>query len=191
MNTRVLPPLIALASLMLVVSLTLAAVLLTGGTGDNGPPDVAAADATPVIATPTRTAVPTSTIAPTLVPSIPFALQERVNALPQKLRDETTYAYATGTLTLDQLEQIVTNYENRNPSVRVGSVLGIEGNVLSFEVFTTGEPATVTTGEQTLIRRGDAEIELDELRTSELVMVVSTAEGTVALTIEAFGVAAP
>jgi hypothetical protein len=176
---------------MLVVSLVLAAVLLTGGEGDSAASEVAGAAGSPVTATPISTVEPTSTPLPTPVPSIPFALQERVNALPEKLRNETTYAYATGTLTLDQLEQIVSNYENRNPSVRVGSVLSIDGNTLSFEVFTTGELAAVVTGEQTLIRRGDAAIALDELRPEELVMVVSTAEGRVALTIEAFGVAAP
>jgi hypothetical protein len=174
---------------MLVVSLVLAAVLLTSGEGEA--PEAAAADVTPLVATPTSTPPPTATPEPTPAPAIPFELQERLNGLPEKLRNQTLYAYATGTLTLDQLQQIATDYENRNSSVRVGSVLGIEGAVLRFEVFTTGETAAVMTGEQTLIRRGDEEIALEDLRADELVMVVSTAEGTIALTIEAFGVAAP
>ena len=173
---------------MLVVSLVLAAVLLAGsGNGDGGEPGAAVAETAAL----TTATLPTATPEPAPLPPIPFDLQERLNALPEKLRNETQYAYSTGTLSLDQLARIATDYENRNPSVRVGSVLTISEGLLRFEVFTTGEQAEVATGEQTLIRRGDVDIALEDLLPEELIMVVSTNEGAIALTIEAFGVAAP
>ncbi len=179
---------------MLVVSLALVAVLLSGnGDSDADTPRAAVATATPVtlVATATNTPEPTATIEPTAVPELPFDLQERVQALPEKLRNETLFAYSTGTLSQEQLAQIVTDYENRNPSVRVGSVLSVTDNVLRFEVFTTGEQVEVATIDQTLIQRGDTQIALEDLTPEELVMVVSTDEGATALTIDAFGVQAP
>jgi hypothetical protein len=177
---------------MLVVSLALAAVLLAGSGGsDDGSTDIAASERTPLVATATRTPAPTTTPAPTPLPPLAFELQERLNALPEKLQNETLHAYVTGTLTIEQLEQIVTQYENRNPAVRVGTVLGVAEGVLRFEVFTTGEQAEVASGEHTLIRRAGEDIALADLQPGELVMVVSTDGGAIAVTIEAFGVAAP
>ena len=179
---------------MLVVSLALVAVLIaSSGGSDADSPGASVAEATPapVLATATNTPVPTQTPVPTRVAAVPFELQKRLDALPEKLRNETLFAYSTGRLSLEQLEQIATDFENRNPSVRVGSVVGVEDALLRFEVFTTGEEVEVATGEQTLIRRGDEDIALEDLMADELVMVVSTDEGVTALTIEAFGVAAP
>ena len=174
---------------MFVVSLVLVVVLLAGSDADS--PDAAVSDTTPVVATPTSTPPPTLTPEPTPLPPLPSDLQERLNALPAKLRNETLNAYSTGTLSLEQLAQIVTDYENRNPSVRVGSVVRTSDGALRFEVFTTGEQVDVATGEQTLIRRGGEHIALADLMPDELVMVVSTDEGATAVTIEAFGVVAP
>jgi len=179
---------------MFVVSLALAAVLVaSGGGSDAGPPVAAAGESTgtPFVATPSSTPEPSATPEPTPLPAIPVQLQRRLNALPEKLRNETLLAYATGSLRLEQVELIVAFYENRNPNVRVGSVLGASDGVLRFEVFTTGELAEIATGEQTLIRRAGADIGLEDLLPEELVMVVSTDEGALALTIEAFGVSAP
>lgn len=177
---------------MLVVSLALAAVLVASGAGDDRDP-VAVAEETeaPVVATATNPLAPTETPVPTPVPPVPLELQQRLDALPEKLRNETLFAYAGGRLSLDQLEQIATDYENRNPAVRVGTVIEVDGAALRFEVFTTGEEAEVATGEQTLIQRDEEDIALEDLMAGELVMVVSTEDGTTALTIEAFGVAAP
>ena len=118
-------------------------------------------------------------------------MRERLDGLPEKLRQETLQAFQAGSLGLEQVEFIVTQYENRNPSVRVGSVVGVYGGVLRFEVFTTGEQVEVITGNQTLVRRGDQDIPLEDLREGELVMVVSAEGGALALTIEALGVSAP
>jgi hypothetical protein len=171
---------------MLVVSLALAAVLIAGGSGgDAGNGDAAAARETP-----DSSSTP-ATVSSGSIPPLPIALLDRVNDLPNRLREQTFQAYSTGALSQTQLEQIVTDFEDRNPSVRVGSVLTTEAGRLSFEVFTTGEEVEVTTGEQTLVRRADQTIALEDLRTDELIMVVTAGGSTIALTIEAFGVAAP
>ncbi len=179
---------------MLVVSLVLAVILLTAG-GDDDPdsPDAVLASPMPLVATATTAPVPSATPPPipTPPPPLPFELQQRVDALPERLRGQTIAAFASGTLSLEQLTQIVTDYENRNPAVRVGTVLSVEAGTLSFEVFTTGEQVEVATVEQTLVRRAGEDIALADLQPAELVMVVSTDEGATALTIEAFGVAAP
>lgn len=177
---------------MLVVSLALVAVLVASGDDDTeGDTLSARASATTTPPEATATSVPAETPSPTPIPPVPVELQQRIDALPEKLRNETLSAYSNGRLSLEQLEQIATDYEHRNPAVRVGTVIAVEDAVLRFEVFTTGEQAEVATDEQTLIRRGDQEIGLEDLASGELVMVVSTDDGAKALTIEAFGVAAP
>ena len=175
---------------MLAVSLALAAVLFAGESGDDpAPPGPDAGARLPADPGATPTSTPASP-GPTAVPAVPPELGARLEALPEKLRDETLLAYSRGTLGLPDLEQIVTQYENRNPSLRVGSVLGVTDGTLRLEVFTTGEQVEVTTSEQTLVRRGDTDIALEDLRVEELVMVESADGGNVALTIEALGVSA-
>jgi hypothetical protein len=176
---------------MLVVSIALAAVLAAGGDGNDSPAVTTATSEPLPTSTGVAALVPTVALDPTPVPPIPSDLQARLDTLPQKLRDETTRAYAAGRLTLDQLGQVVTSYENRNPNLRVGSVISAADNTLRFQVFITGEEAEVQTFDQTLIVRGDQTLKLEDLRPSELVMVVTADGGTAALTIEAFGVAAP
>jgi hypothetical protein len=179
---------------MLVVSLALAAVLVAGSeSGDAGPPppaDVPPAG-TSLAAVPSNTPVTTATTEPTVAPAIPAELQGRIDTLPAKLRQEALLAYAAGALTLEQLALIVRQYENRNPNVRVGSVLGVSDGVLRFEVFTTGEPVQIAADGRTLVQRAGRDIGLEELQPGELVMVVSTDDGALAVTIDAFGVSAP
>jgi hypothetical protein len=176
---------------MLVVSLSLAAVLLArGGSGDASVQGAASGTAAPA----SPGAVPAATQAPSLqapVAPIPLDLKRRLDALPEKLRQETLGAYAAEGIGLAQIEVIVTQHENRNPNVRVGSVLAVSEHVLRFEVFTTGEDIEITTGPETLVRRGDRDIALEDLLAGELVMVVTTDDGRLALAIEALGVSAP
>jgi hypothetical protein len=180
---------------MLVISLALGAVLIASGGGSDADAPHAAAGPTntpvTIVATATNPPEPTATAQPTPVSALPFELQERLQALPEKLRNETLFAFSTGTLSQAQLTQIVSDYENRNPSVRVGSVLAVSDDLLAFEVFVTGERVEVETVDQTLIQRGEVTIALEDLMVEELVMVVSTDEGATALTIDAFGVVAP
>lgn len=179
---------------MLVISLALVAVLVASNRDD----DAAASHATALTATPeTPPSAPTDTTTPDDAspdPSgsgLPPELQVRVDALPQKLRDEALAAYEAGSLALPELEQLLADYENRNPAVRVGSVLGAEDGQLRFEIYTTGEQVGVAILPETEIRRAETPIAFEDLMLDELVMVVSTEDGSTALSIEAFGVIAP
>lgn len=181
------------ALLAFVISVSLVAVLLADGDseGTSGSPiAVASQPPTPQV-TPEATPVATSSPEPTATPALPGDLPARVNALPDKLRDQALQAYMSGRFSLEQLEQVVTDYENRNPNLRVGSVVSVTDNVLRFEVFTTGEQVEVTTVEGTLIMREGQALALQDLQPTELVMVVSADGGITAQTIEAFGVASP
>ncbi len=176
---------------MLVVSLALVLVLASGG--DDNKSAIAAATPTRVtiVATPTRIPAPTATVQPTAVPTLTADVLARVQALPEKLRGDTLAAYASGELSVEQLQEILLDYENRNPAVRVGTVLGVSEANLRFEVFTTGDQVEVATNNKTQIRRGASKIGLSALTPGELVMVVSSDDGSTALTIDALGVQAP
>jgi hypothetical protein len=118
-------------------------------------------------------------------------LQSRLETLPAKLQEEALLAHAAGALGLEQLDLIVTQYEKRNPNLRVGAVLGVADEALRFEVFTTGEQVEISTDARTLIQRAGVDISLADLEPSELVMVISTDDGQRAVSIDAFGVSAP
>jgi hypothetical protein len=152
------------------------------------------ATATPAPAASPGTAVATDTPAPAVTAESTAAiaddLRARLEALPSKLRDEALSGYAAGDVSLEQLDLIARLYEERNPDLRVGSVLSVSGDRLRFEVYTTGEAVEVILSEETAVRRGGDSIAPEDLQPGELVMVLTPEAGVVAR-VEAFGVAVP
>jgi hypothetical protein len=184
-GSKILAPLIAVAAVMVVASASLAAVLLTGD-GDSDAPDTGAVAATSTI-------TPTSTPAPTQPAGIviPEALRARFEALPEKLRNETLDQLKKGLLRIEQLEQVLQAYEQRNASVRVGSILEVDADSLRIEVYTTGEDVEVGITPETAITRNAVTIKPADLRKDEMVMVISRDNGVTAFGIEALGVQRP
>lgn len=177
---------------MLVVSLALAAVLIARN--DDGGSTRALAGVgtqTPVLRAASNTLATSPTPKPTATPGLSADLKNRLQALPDKLRNQTLLAYDSGDLSQAQVKQIIVDYEERSPNLRVGSVLGVSDGKLRLSEFTTGQELDIATTDQTQIRRGDTQITLADLTPDELVMVVSTDNGATAQTIDAFGVAAP
>ncbi len=186
-NSKLLAPLIAIAAIMVVASASLAAVLISGdGADDTGSPNIAAQIATPTVA-PALTVVPT----PPLGIGIPDALRARFEALPEKLRNETLDQLDKGLLRIQQLEQVIRAFEQRNASIRVGSVVEADADSLRLEVYTTGEAVEIAINADTVITRGTTPIKPADLRPDEMVMVISRDNGTTAFGIEALGVQRP
>jgi hypothetical protein len=187
MSSKLLAPLIAVAAVMLVASIALGAVLLS----DEDETDNGTANDVAVVASPT--VAPSSTPAPT-APSglvIPDALRARFDALPEKLRNETLDQLNNGLLRVQQLEQVIRAFEQRNASIRVGTVVEADANSLRLEVYTTGEDVEVGITADTVITRGTTPIKPADLRKDEMVMVISRDNGATAFGIEALGVQAP
>lgn len=189
-KSRLLPPLIALAALMLVVSGTLAAVLLSDGEADEvaESPQVVASTAT---STPEAAATAPPTETPAAAILVPERLRARFEALPDRLRSQAMQQLEDGLIIPEQLEEIIAAYENRNNGVRVGSVLDTEAGSLRIEVYTTGERVSIAVNNETVIRRAQQDVPLASLQEDELVMVISMDEGVTAFSIDAFGVEAP
>ena len=187
MGSKLLAPLIAVAALMLVASVALGAVLLS----DNGDSNDRSKTNSAVLAT--ATVLPTSTPAPTAQSGvvIPDALRARFDALPVKLRNETLDQLNKGLLSIQQLEQVIRAYEQRNSSIRVGSVVEADADSLRLEVYTTGEDVEVGITADTVITRGTNSIKPADLRKDEMVMVISRDNGVTAFGIEALGIQTP
>ena len=185
MSSKLLSPLIAVAAVMLVASVALGAVLLSDDS-DEDPRDSAA-----VVAT--ATVVPTPTPAPTAPTGvvIPEAFRARFDALPEKLRNETLDQLDKRLLRIQQLEQVIRAFEQRNASIRVGTVVEADADSLRLEVYTTGEDVEVGITTDTVITRGTSPIKPADLRKDEMVMVISRDNGATAFGIEALGVQAP
>jgi len=187
-GSKILAPLIAIAAIMVVASASLAAVLMSGDGDDDGGSSNNAA----VIATPTSkpTALPaTPTVQSGIV--IPEALRARFESLPEKLRTEILDQLDKGLLRVQQLEQVIRGYEQRNTGVRVGSVVEADADSLRLEVYTTGEDVEVAITADTVITRGPTRITPADLRNDEMVMVISRDNGATAFGIEALGVQRP
>lgn len=187
MSSKLLAPLIAVAAVMLVASIALGAVLLSDdGDSNNEPVDNAAIVASP-------TAAPTSTPAPTAPAGviIPDTLRARFDALPEKLRTETLDQLDKGLLRIQQLEQVIRAFEQRNASIRVGTVVEADADSLRLEVYTTGEDVEVGITADTVITRGTTPIKPADLRKDEMVMVISRDNGATAFGIEALGIQSP
>jgi hypothetical protein len=187
MGSKFLAPLIAVAAVMLVASVALGAVLLSDNGDDNAAPRNDAA----VVATPT--VAPTFSPAPTAQSGIviPEALRARFDALPEKLRNETLDQLDKGLLRIQQLEQVIRAFEQRNASIRVGTVVDADADSLRLEVYTTGEDVEVGITTETVITRGTNPIKPADLRKDEMVMVISRDNGATAFGIEALGIQSP
>ena len=186
-GSKILAPLIAIAAIMVVASASLAAVLMSGDGDDGGSSNNAAVIATPTVA---PTAVP-ATPTPLSGNAIPEALRARFDTLPEKLRTEILDQLDKGLLRVQQLEQVIRGYEQRNTGVRVGSVVEADADSLRLEVYTTGEDVQVAINADTVITRGPTRITAADLRKDEMVMVISRDNGATAFGIEALGVQAP
>jgi hypothetical protein len=184
--SKLVPPLIAVAALLLVISGALAAVVLSDGDSSDTP-TLTLANASP---TPEAAVSPEST--GTAISSlVPPQLRERFDALPEKLREQARAQLESGQLKPDQLVQLIESYENRNSGVRVGTVLDATGASVRIEVYATGERVQVLVDSKTVVRRADKDIDADDLQKEELVMVLSMDGGTTAFAIQAFGLGAP
>ena len=187
-GSKILAPLIAIAAVMLVASVSLAAVLISG----DGDDDAGSSSKAAVVATPTAepTAVPATPTAQSGT-VVPEALRARFDALPEKLRSEILDQLDKGLLRVQQLDQVIRGYEQRNAGVRVGSVVEADADSLRLEVYTTGEDVEVAINADTVITRGPTRITAADLRNDEMVMVISRDNGATAFGIEALGVQRP
>jgi hypothetical protein len=188
-GSRILSPLIAIAVLLVVVSGALAAVLISGGDSKGPAPESGRAIAT---ATPVQgTATAAATATPSVADPIPAEFRARFDALPRKLKDDILKQLDQGLLRSGQLDQVIQAYEQRNSSVRVGSVVEVDADSVHIIVFTTGEDVEVALSPETAITRGNTPIQAADLRKDELVMVLSRDDGKTAFGIQALGVEAP
>jgi hypothetical protein len=179
---KLIPPLLGVAALLLAAGVALAIVLVASGGGDSP-------EATPVVllatTVPTPSPQPTATATPGI--EVPPALRTRLEALPDKLRSEVQDLLRSGRITLPQLQQLLDDYENRNPNVLIGRVVESTPASLTLEVYATGEDVKVAVTADTVIRSTSG----NALHANELVMVVMTDDGKTATRITGFGVTAP
>jgi len=134
----------------------------------------------------------TLTIRPTpkssALDDLPSALRERIQALPERLRDQVLRAVEEGRLARNALEDLLRQYESRNTSVRVGQVLLATDTKLTLEVLSTGEHADLVIDDRTVLRRNADVIKSSDLKRDELVLVLSMDGGKTAFSVTAFGV---
>jgi hypothetical protein len=184
--SKLVPPLMAVAALLLVISGALAAVVLSDGdSGDTSP--LTLSNSSP---TPEPRVAPAST-GTAILSLVPPELRGRFEALPEKLREQARAQLESGQLKPDQLVQLIESYENRNSGVRVGTVLDATEASLRIEVYATGERVQVLVDSKTVVRRAVKDFDADDLQHDELVMVLSMDGGTTAFAIQAFGLGAP
>jgi len=117
-----------------------------------------------------------------------MALRARIEALPERLREQVLRAVEEGRLALSGLEDLLRQYEMRNSSVRVGQVLEASDTKLMLEVLLTGELAVVAIDDKTVLRRATDVIKGSDLKRNELVMMLSMDGGKTAFSVTAFGV---
>jgi len=163
--------------LLLAVSGALAATLVSDDGGDSSP---------------RRSALPSFTRTPaahrSALDELPIALKARIEALPERLREQVLRAVEEGRLALSALEDLLRQYEMRNSSVRVGQVLEASDTKLMLEVLSTGELAVVAIDDKTVLRRATDVIKGSDLKRNELVMMLSMDGGKTAFSVTAFGV---
>jgi hypothetical protein len=174
----------------LVASLAVAAgVLAAAGVFDDSDSSDETTSAGLASAKPTVT--PSATAVADAPDGVPQELWVRLQALPEKLRSDLLSRLRAGSIALNQIETVIQQYADRNQSVRVGTVVDTTGSTLSLEVYTTGEQAEVALNDETVLRRGNDDIEAADLRPNELVLVLSRDGGETAFAVEAFGVSPP
>jgi hypothetical protein len=165
---------VALAAVSAVIAATIAS--------DDGGPERSAVQ---------RAETPTPAAFDSVLEDLPAGLRQRVQALPDRLRDQVLRAFEEGRLALSGVEEILRQFETRTTSVRVGSVVEAGDSELILEVYTTGERAKVAIDGKTVLRRGTDTIRGSGLKRDELVMVLSMDGGRTAFSVTAFGVSPP
>ncbi len=185
---RSMPVLVAAVIGLLVVTGALAATLISGDDDSNesSSPKVAA-----VANTPTQPPAPTATVEADQPDKLPDDVWAWLQDLPQQLRDDLLARFETGSIGVTTVETVIEEYENRNQSVRVGTVVEATNSMLRLEVYSTGERAAVVINDETVIKRGKDDITAADLELDELVMVISMDEGETAFAVTAFGIGAP
>ncbi|HWC29588.1 MAG TPA: hypothetical protein VG845_05840 [Dehalococcoidia bacterium] len=179
-RSKVLVAIVGGVLALAVVSATLAATLVADDDDEGTPASAVVTAPTPT----TRPPAETSTALDELSPS----LRQRVEALPERLREQIRRAIEEGRLALSAVEDLLRQYENRNPAVRVGQVIEADDAHVTLEVYTTGERVTVAIDDDTVLRRALDDIEGSELKRDELVLVLSMDGGATAFSVTAFGV---
>ncbi len=185
LRTLPLPVLAAAVLGLAIVTVALAATLVSDDddSTDQSPTTAAA------VSTPTQ--APSATAEPDAPGGIPDGVWTKLQDLPQKLRDDLIARFETGGLGVSAIETVIAEYENRNQGVRVGTVLEATDSMLRLEVHATGERAEVVISDETVLRRGRDDITGADLELDELVMVISMDGGVTAFSVTAFGVGAP
>jgi hypothetical protein len=176
--------LIGLVIALGIVTVAMAASLASDGDDDAEPntiPRIAEAS------TPTQEPA----VVPVQPEEIPDDIWAEIQELPDKLRDSLLVQFDRGDLDVAGIEQVIKDYESRNQSVRVGTVLEATDSMLRLEVYTTGERAEVVIDDETVLKRGNEDITPSELEPDELVMVLSRDGGETAFAVTAFGVGLP
>jgi hypothetical protein len=168
------------------VTAVLAATLVLDD--DDGTPERVSPN-TAELATPTQ--APSPTTEAEQPDDIPDDVWARLETLPDKLRDDLVQRFESGWLTVPDIENVIAEFENRNQSVRVGTLLEATDEMLRLEVYTTGEQAEVSLDGETVLRRGHDDIRASDLEPDELVLVISRDGGETAFSVTAFGVGAP
>lgn len=143
------------------------------------------------LSTPTPETTPAPTSAAAQPAEFPEDVWARLQALPEKLRDDLLLRFEAGGIGVSEIATVIEEYENRNQGVRVGTVLEATDTMLRLEVYTTGERAEVIINDETVLRRGHDDITAADLERDELVMVLSRDGGVTAFAVTAFGVGAP
>jgi hypothetical protein len=169
------------------VAVALAATLLDNDDGGDSA-EQASANAG-AVATPTQD--PSPTVAIEQPEGLPDETWIKLDALPDKLRNDLLERYEAGSMQAGDIAVVIDDYENRNQGVRVGTVLEATDSMLRLEVYSTGERAEVLLDGETVLRRGHDDIAPGDLQPDELVLVVSRDGGQTAFSVTAFGVGAP
>jgi hypothetical protein len=171
---------------LVIVTGALAATLILDD--DDGAPDRPSPN-TAAESTPTQ--APSPTVEAQQPDEIPDEVWARLEALPEKLRNDLLQRFESGAMGVPEIVTVIEEYENRNQGVRVGTVLEATDSMLSLEVYSTGERAEVLINEETVLKRGHDDITPADLQPDELVMVISRDGGETAFSVTAFGVGAP
>lgn len=185
---RSLPVLAAAVIGLVIVTGALAATFISDNddSSESSPPESAA-----IANTPTQPPAPTATVGAAQTGELPDDVWTQLQNLPQQLQDDLLARLEAGSIGVTTVETVIEEYENRNQSVRVGTVIEATESILQLEVYSTGERAEVIINDETVIRRGRDDITPSELDADELVMVISMDDGETAFAITAFGVGAP
>ncbi len=124
----------------------------------------------------------------TIQVTLPQAAQlpPAANNLPQVLKDRLQQMLDDGTLTQDQLQELLAN-GLRNQGLRVGQVKQVSDTSLTLTPLAGGADVTVALTDKTEYRRGNQTIGLSDLANGETVIVISLDGGQTASAVMSLG----